>query len=252
MSFLLSEVERVVVAILYLPVRGATIVKSTCFLWNGSNTLTGLVLLMSEQLRYKALIYDCDGVMFNSLEANCRFYESVFNHMEVSFDRNDKNTMRIIHTYANRDVLKHFFPERERLEAAMRFTSSINYLELIHLMRMEGGLLETLGQLKGKLHLAICTNRSTSMDAVLEGFNLTDYFSFVMTAARASFPKPHPDPLLRILSHYGIKADEALFVGDSDVDSEAAGAARVPFVGYRADLDGIGRIDKHEDIVAML
>lgn len=207
---------------------------------------------MSETFRFKVVIYDCDGVMFNSLEANCRFYETVFKQMEVSLDRNDENVMRIIHTYANRDVLKHFFPERERLEAAEHFTRGINYLELIHLMKMEGGLLETLEQLKGKLHLAICTNRSTSMDAVLEKFNLTNYFSCVMTAAKASFPKPHPDPLLRILTHYGIKAEEALFIGDSAVDSEAAGAAGVPFVGYRADLDGIGRIDKHEDIMAMI
>ena len=207
---------------------------------------------MNEPFKYKAVIYDCDGVMFNSLEANCTFYEAVFNHMEASLDRSDENVMRIIHTYANRDVLNHFFPEKERLEAALLFTSSINYLELIDLMKMEGGLLETLEQLKGKLHLAVCTNRSTSMDAVLKGFNLTDYFSCVMTAARASFPKPHPDPLLRILTHYGIKAEEALFIGDSIVDSEAALAAGVPFVGYRADLEGIGRIDKHEDIIAML
>lgn len=207
---------------------------------------------MSKTLRYKAVIYDCDGVMFDSLEANCAFYEAVFNHMEISLDRSDENVMRIIHTYANRDVLKHFFPEKERLKAAEHFTSSINYLELIHLMKIESGLMKTLEQLKGKLQLAVCTNRSTSMNAVLARFNLTDYFSCVMTAARASFPKPHPDPLLRILIHYGIKAEEALFIGDSTVDSEAAGAAGVPFVGYRADLDGIGRIDKHEDIIAML
>ena len=90
------------------------------------------------------------------------------------------------------------------------------------------------------------------MDAVLEGFKLTDYFSYVMTAAVAAFPKPHPDPLLRIIDYYGIKAEEALFVGDSVVDSQAASAAGVAFVGYRADLQGIARIDKHEDIMAIL
>jgi HAD superfamily hydrolase (TIGR01509 family) len=73
-----------------------------------------------------------------------------------------------------------------------------------------------------------------------------------MTAARASFPKPHPDPLLRILAHYGINADEALFVGDSAVDSQAADAAGVPFVSYRADLKCVARIDKHEEIIALL
>jgi HAD superfamily hydrolase (TIGR01509 family) len=172
--------------------------------------------------------------------------------MGVSLDRSDEDVMRIIHTYANRDVLKYFFPETDRWEKSLRFAGTINYLNLIHLMEMESGLLETLEHLKGKLHLAICTNRSSSMDAVLEGFNLTDYFSYVMTAAKASFPKPHPDPLLRILAHYGIKAEEALFVGDSVVDSLAAAAAGVPFVAYRAELQGIARIDAHEEILALI
>lgn len=207
---------------------------------------------MSKILRYKAVIYDCDGVMFNSLEANCTFYEAVFKHMGVSLDRSDEDVMRVIHTYANREVLKHFFPEKDRWEVAVQFAGTINYSELFHLMKIEAGLLETLEYLKGRLDLAICTNRSTSMDAVLDGFNLSGYFSFVMTASRALFPKPHPDPLLRILAHYGIKAAEALFVGDSAVDSQAADAAGVPFVSYRTDLKGMARIDKHEEIIALL
>jgi HAD superfamily hydrolase (TIGR01509 family) len=204
---------------------------------------------MNKSFGYKAVIYDCDGVMFNSLEANCIFYDAIFNHMGIPLDRNDEDVMRIIHTYANHDVLKHFFPEQGRWEKAVLFAGTINYLKLIHLMKIESGLLETLDQLKGRVHLAICTNRSSSMDAVLKGFNLTDYFSYVMTAARASFPKPHPDPLLRILTHYGLEPENALFVGDSALDSQAASAAGVPFVGYRADLPGIARIDNHEEIL---
>jgi len=207
---------------------------------------------MSKTLKYKTVIYDCDGVMFNSLEANCAFYEAVFKHMGAALDRSDADVMRVIHTYANREVLKHFFPEKERWEIAVRFAGTIDYSELFHLMKIESGLLETLEYLKGRVDLAVCTNRSTSMDAVLDGFNLSAYFSCVMTAARASFPKPHPDPLLRILANYGIKAEEALFVGDSAVDSQAADAAGVPFVSYRSELKCMARINSHEEIIALL
>lgn len=207
---------------------------------------------MNNGARYKAVIYDCDGVLFNSLKANCSFYQAIFDHMGVALDRSDPEVMRVIHTYANRDVLKHFFPEKELWEKSLRFAGTISYQNFIPLMEMESGLVETLDELKGRLHLAICTNRSSSMDAVLEGFNLTDYFSYVMTAARASFPKPHPDPLLRILDYYGIAAGEALFVGDSAVDSLAAAAAGVPFVAYRADLESFARIDAHDEILALL
>jgi phosphoglycolate phosphatase len=202
--------------------------------------------------RYKAVIYDCDGVMFDSLEANCAFYGALFNHMGLTLDRGDAEVMRIIHTYANREVLHYFFPDQQRWEAAVRFTGSIDYRQLIPLMKMEEGLAATLEQLRDTVHLAVCTNRSTSMDAVLEGFNLTGYFSYVMTAARASFPKPHPDPLNRILAHFALQPAEALFVGDSAVDSQAAAAAGIPFVAYKADLPGMARIERHEELLALL
>ncbi len=202
--------------------------------------------------RYKAVIYDCDGVMFDSLEANCAFYGDIFSHMGLVLDRRDAEMMRIIHTYANREVLQHFFPEQPRWEAAARFAGSIDYRKLIHLLKMEPGFAATLEQLKGRVYLAVCTNRSISMEALLEGFNLSGYFSFVMTAAKASFPKPHPDPLNRILAHYGLHPEEALFVGDSAVDSQSAAAAGVPFVAYKADLPGMARIERHEELLLLL
>lgn len=200
----------------------------------------------------KAVIYDCDGVMFDSLEANCVFYGEIFRTMGLALDRNDAEMMRIIHTFANRDVLRHFFPEEERFARAVQVARAIDYLRLVPLMKMEDELEATLTELKGRVHLAICTNRSSSMDAVLAAFGLTDYFSFIMTAAQASFPKPHPDPLNRILAHYGLQPGEALFVGDSAVDAAAAAAASVPFIAYRSDLIGGRKIMKHGDLLACL
>jgi len=208
--------------------------------------------MLSVKSRCKAVIYDCDGVMFDSLEANCAFYGELFSHMGLKLDRGDAEMMRIIHTFANREVLHHFFPEQQRWEEAVRFTASIDYRQLLHLMKLEDGLAETLDQLKGRVHLAVCTNRSTSVDAVLDGFKLSGYFSFVMTAARASFPKPHPDPLNRILAHYGLQPEEVLFIGDSEVDALAATAAGVPFVAYKADLPGLARIDHHVELLSLL
>jgi len=202
--------------------------------------------------RYRAVIYDCDGVMFDSMQANFAFYRTVMDYMGLKLDWNDPDVIRIIHTYANREVMNHFFTDQGEREMAVRFAGTIDYRKLIPLMRIEDGFRKTLDELKGRVSLAVCTNRSTSMDAVLEGFGLESYFSFVMTAAKSTLPKPHPEPLLRILAHYGLAAEEALFVGDSAVDSQAAAAARVPFVAYKADLPGMARIDRHEEILELL
>jgi hypothetical protein len=135
---------------------------------------------------YKAVIYDCDGVMFDSMQANFAFYGTVMDHMGLALDWNDPEVIRVIHTYANREVMNHFFVDRELREEAVRFAGTIDYRRLIPLMKMEEGFRATLEELQKKVSLAVCTNRSTSMEAVLEGFELESYFSFVMTAARST------------------------------------------------------------------
>jgi phosphoglycolate phosphatase len=201
----------------------------------------------------KAVIYDCDGVMFDSFEANLAFYVMVMEHFgKPALDRNDADTMRVLHTYCNRDVLAYLFDGDDRLAEVRAFSATIDYRKLFPLMLVEDGLRETLDALRGRVELAVCTNRASSMELLLESFGLQGYFSCVMTAGRVTNPKPHPEPLLKVLEHYGIAADEALFVGDSEVDRQAADAAGVPFVAYRGAMRAIARIDRHPELLSLL
>jgi phosphoglycolate phosphatase len=201
----------------------------------------------------KTVIYDCDGVMFDSFEANLAFYMQVIEHFgKPPLDRGDADCMRVLHTYCNKDVLAYLFAGDDRLAEVRAFSATIDYRKLFPLMLMEEGLRETLEALRGRVELAVCTNRASSMDMLLESFGLDRYFSCVMTAGRVTNPKPHPEPLLKVLEHYGIGADEALFVGDSEVDRQAADAAGVPFVAYRGEMRAIARIDRHLDLLSLL
>jgi len=202
---------------------------------------------------YKVVIYDCDGVMFDSFEANLAFYNRIMVMLgKPPLDRGDEGLMHILHTFASQDVLRHIFPDEASWRAAMRCIPAVDYRELVPLMRMEEGFLETLETLSPLVGLAICTNRATSMNAVLEHFDLARYFGIVMTALRVTNPKPHPEPLLKVLEHYRIGPEEALYVGDSEVDRQSAHDAGVPFVAYRADLPAFARIDRHPEIIPLL
>jgi phosphoglycolate phosphatase len=202
---------------------------------------------------YKAVIYDCDGVMFDSLESNFIFYSKILEHYGISpLDRKNEEVMHLLHTSASREVLTYLFAGDERIEAAVSFAGTIDYRELLPNMQMEAGFRETVEALQDTVKLAICTNRSNSMEMVLEHFGLTSYFSCVMTAARVKNPKPHPEPLLKVLEYYGITSGEALFVGDSELDCRASHAAGVPFIAYKADMPCLARIDRHEDILPLL
>lgn len=203
--------------------------------------------------RYKAVIYDCDGVILDSIESNYIFYNRIMSGLgRPPIDRLCKESERVLHTYSYRDVIEHFFGNDPQKEEALAIGKTIRYKELMPFMRREAGLVETLGVLKGKVELAVCTNRAASMEMIIEDFGLTGFFSCVMTASQVQNPKPHPEPLLKVLDHYGIGPQEALFVGDSEVDRQAAAAAGVPFIAYKSDLPALAVIERHQELLEHL
>jgi len=202
---------------------------------------------------YTTVIYDCDGVMFESFEANFAFYSKVIDRFgKPPLDRNSAETMRLLHTYSSKDVLAKLFADDPREQAALSFAASIDYRELLPFMHLEEEFVETVQALHNRVNLAVCTNRSNSMEMLLEDFGLTSYFGYVMTAAKVKNPKPHPEPLLKILEHFQISPGEALFVGDSELDQRSAESAGVPFVAYKTNLPGFARIDHHSEILQLI
>ena len=200
--------------------------------------------------RYKVVIYDCDGVILDSMESNYIFYNRVMEFLgRGEIDRDDCEAKRVLHTYSFNNVMEYFFAGDLRREDAFRFAKTIHYRDLMPFMKMEEGFVSTLDQLIGHTSLAICTNRATSMDMIIEDFGLAGYFEYIMTAAQVTHPKPHPEPLLKVLHHFGVEPDEALFIGDGEVDMLAAQGAGVPFISYKSHLPGLARIEHHSEII---
>ena len=206
---------------------------------------------MSElKSRYKVVIYDCDGVILDSIESNYIFYNLVMEHLgRTQLDRDDLKARQVLHTYSFNDVMEYFFAGDVCREDALAFAKTIHYQDLMPFMRMEEGFIDALDRLKGHTSLAVCTNRATSMDMIIEDFGLSGYFDCVMTAAQVARPKPHPEPLLKVLDHFGIESWEALFIGDGEVDMQSAKAAGVPFISYKSHLPALARIEHHAEIV---
>ena len=199
---------------------------------------------------YKAVIYDCDGVILDSIESNYIFYNRIMDGLgRPHIDRLCTESERVLHTFSYLDVIEHFFGNDPQKEQAIAIGKTIRYKELMPYMRREEGLVETLQALKCKVDLAVCTNRAASMEMIIEDFGLEGFFSFIMTAGKVQNPKPHPEPLLKVLEHYRIQPQEALFVGDSAVDMQAAAAAGVPFIAYKSDLPALAVIDRHQQVL---
>lgn len=84
--------------------------------------------------------------------------------------------------------------------------------------------------------LAVCTNKPEEIARqILQDIGMGSYFSSVIGGDSLSVRKPDPAPLHAAIGQADAKT--AIYVGDSEVDSETALAANVPFVlfteGYR-------------------
>jgi pyrophosphatase PpaX len=86
------------------------------------------------------------------------------------------------------------------------------------------GMVELVRDLRrtGKL-TAIFTGRGRfSTEAILRGMKLADLFDAIVTSDDVDRPKPAPDGLIKILEILNVDAEEAVYVGDTVKDLEAA------------------------------
>jgi phosphoglycolate phosphatase len=99
----------------------------------------------------------------------------------------------------------------------------------------------------------VCTNRTTSMKHVMEKFGLWPYFDIVVTALDVRNPKPHGESVEKILDTLKVSREDALFLGDSEVDRETARAGGVKFISYKNVEIGVhGSIHDHLDLLNYL
>ncbi|MBU0463256.1 MAG: HAD family hydrolase [Proteobacteria bacterium] len=203
-------------------------------------------------LKIKAVVFDCDGVMFDTAVANRKYYDEVLQ----SFDKpalNDEQFINI-HMMTVNKAIGYLFPEMGDLSIVYDYLKNIGYHKFIQDMVMEKGLKELLIKLKDNGYIrGIATNRTNTMERVLEDFHLEDYFEAVVTAAMVKKPKPDPEQLLLIMERFELKPDEILFIGDSDYDRQAAASAKVGFAAFKnSKLKADFNVDSMDEIARIL
>ena len=183
--------------------------------------------------KIRCVIYDCDGVLFDSLEVNRKFY----NFICTTFGRPPltEEELRCVYSQPVREAIHFLFRnDRDREQKALGLLPRIDPHETIAHLKMETNLLPTLKMLKKKgIIRAISTNRSTTMKSIMERFKLGPYFDLVITSLDVQNPKPHPESIEKIIQTFSLTKEETIFVGDSEIDRQAASSAGVKFIAYK-------------------
>jgi phosphoglycolate phosphatase len=101
------------------------------------------------------------------------------------------------------------------------------------MMDMEPGLVDFLDFIRPWAKTAISTNRTTTIDQVLNMFALDPYFDLVISALDVEHPKPDPESVFKIMAHFEVEPECCLYIGDSEIDAQTALRAGVPLVAYK-------------------
>ena len=200
----------------------------------------------------KAVVFDCDGVMFDSAEANRRYYDEVLAH----FGRPPMNEQEFAyaHMHTALETLEYLLGSGPRLKEALGVAKKLTYFPFVRLMRMEPYLMHLLTWLKPNYRLAIATNRTNTMDAVIAEHGLTGLFDLVVSSQDVKIPKPDPAQLYKIMETFSLSGEQLAYLGDSVVDEQAAIKAGVRFVAVgnpalKADVH-IKTLVEMEDILS--
>ncbi len=203
-------------------------------------------LYQSFQGAPKGIIFDCDGVLIDSVEANMQYYNMLrtgLNLPELDDAQRDYCQMSTV-----TQAFEHIVPAalRPLIPDVMKNVSYARDIE--PLIAASDDLIPLLQRYKPHLLMGVHTNRTNNIDAMLANLGMGGMFSPVITVANAE-PKPSPDGTFQILKEWNVKPSEVLFIGDSHADRGTAQAANVPFLSYRnPSLQALGTCCDFNDL----
>jgi len=205
--------------------------------------------------KIRCVIYDCDGVLFDSLEANTKLYNDLC--AMVGREPLRENEMQYVHTHTVFEAIHFIFGGKDDLEKkALEILKQkqVDLKNYVEYLKMEPHLFQTLENLKEKGILrAINTNRTTSMPYIMDRFHLWPYFEMVVTALDVENPKPHPESIEKIIKAFQLKKEEAVFVGDSEVDQQTAKSSGIKFIAYKnKEVANDAYINDHLDLLKII
>lgn len=178
----------------------------------------------------KAVIFDFDGTLADTLPVCFLAFESVFKkfdnkevtseEIKAMFGPSETGIIRENLKNNNYDEAIELYYEvyRERHENIVQNNDDIN--TLLKLLKTNG---YKLGIVTGKAR--------RSLDISLDCLGLNYFFDVIITGDDVEFPKPHPEGIYKALEYLDVLPNEAVFLGDSDADIMAGKQANVLTIG---------------------
>jgi HAD superfamily hydrolase (TIGR01509 family) len=208
----------------------------------------------------EVLLTDIDGTLVDSNALHAEAWRRAFEHFGIEIGMDD--AWRQIGKGGDQ-VIPLFVPEqdRERLEKPIKeLRKDIfhrGYMQRVVSFAKSRELLVRVKQSGMKIALATSSDEE---DLATYGkiVGMEDLIEKASSSADADHSKPHPDIFAAALKKVGMEAEQAIALGDTPYDAQAAGKLGIPVIGLtcggwkRSDLKEAGCIEVYQDPADLL
>jgi phosphoglycolate phosphatase len=185
-------------------------------------------------MKFKAVIFDLDGTLVNSLE-------DIADSMNIVLEANNYPS----HNYETynyfigsgiRNLVAKALPknhnDKSEIERCFDAMMVVYRDNCIHKTKPYDGIIALLDTLVSRnLKLSVLSNKSDEFTKKMVQVIFPNYFEPVVGLTTEEYKKPNPFTVLQISKDLGVSPQEILYVGDSDVDMQTANNAAMYAVG---------------------
>ena len=197
-------------------------------------------------MRLRGVLFDLDGVLVESRAVWFEVMRAIarkFGYPEISAEQMARAWGQGI-----AEDLRMFYPGLTVEELESEY--NLMFPRYVQHVKVEPDGPAVLEELRAKgIRVAVVTNSPAKLARAMLDQARVDP-DVLVSGSDVCEPKPAPDGILAALTLLQLTAAQAVFVGDTNFDREAARRARIGFAGYR--IDGDMRIESLGEIVRLV
>ncbi|MDT5121064.1 MAG: hypothetical protein QOC96_546 [Acidobacteriota bacterium] len=209
----------------------------------------------------KAVIFDIDGTLIDSVDLHAQAWQETFKHFGKEIPYEDvrhqigKGSDQLLPVFFSKDELDKFGEEMEEYRAELFKRDFLSRVRAFPKVR------ELFQRIKDDgLRIALASSaKEDELKTYKKIAHIEDLVEEETSADDADKSKPHPDIFEAALERLGdIEPDEAIAIGDTPYDAEAAGKLNLRTIGVRcggfpeAELKAAGCIAIYQDPADLL
>lgn len=197
-------------------------------------------------MKFKAIIFDLDGVICHTDEYHYLAWKSVADSLSIPFDREINNRLRGVSRMESLDIILEKYNgrlskvEKEEL-AAQKNELYKQYLTRMSEKDLSSEVKDTLDTLRAKGLLLAIGSSSKNTGFILKQIGLDGYFDAVSDGNNIKKSKPDPEVFLKAAAFLSMDPADCLVIEDAVSGAEAGhrGGMKVAAVGDAAKA-GVG------------